>query len=78
MENKIRKIKKSIKIRKWILSFCIGIGFGIMGLDLMITRNFFKHNDTLMLISILALGMAIYLDSTIKRLREDLKEMEND
>ncbi len=78
MNDKIRKINKAIKIRKWILSISIGIGFGLMGLDLMITRNFFKHNDTLMLISILSLGFAIYIDSTVRRLKSEKKRLENE
>ncbi len=73
-----KKLERSIKIRKWLLYFCIGFAFGIMFLDLSITRNFFKHNDILMLISILSLGMAIYIDSTIKRLRAEKKRLENE
>ena len=78
MNSNLKKIEKAIKIRKWLLYFCIGFGFGIMFLDLSITKNFFKHNDVLMLISILSLGMAIYLDSTIKNLKAEKKRLENE
>ena len=78
MNENIRKIERSIKIRKWILSIAIGIGFGLMGLDLLITGNFFKHNDNLMLISILSLGFAIYIDSTVKRLKSEKKRLEDE
>ena len=77
MNEDLKKIKRSIKIRKWLLYFCIAFAFGIMFLDLSITRNFFKHNDTLMLISILSLGFSVYLDSTIKRLNSEKKRLEN-
>ena len=78
MNEKIKKIDRAIKIRKWILSISIAIGFGLMGLDLFITKNFFKHNEILMLISILAMGFAIFVDSTIKRLKADKKRLENE
>ncbi len=78
MNKNLKKINRSIKIRKWLMYFLIGLGFGIMFLDLSITRNFFKHNDTLMLISIMSLGCAIYIDSSIRRLNEEKKRLENE
>ncbi len=78
MNEDIKKIDRAIKIRKWILSISVGIGFGLMGIDLLITGNFFKHNDNLMLISILALGFAIFIDSSVKRLKSEKKRLENE
>ena len=78
MDKKLKKLNRSIKIRSILLSICIGIGFGLMGLDYYITRDFFRHNDTTMLISIMSLGAAIYIDSTIRRLKSERKKLENE
>lgn len=75
---KIKKLKKSIKIRTIILYTCIGIAFVSMFVDISMTRNFFRHIGELMLISLFAFGYAIYNDSVIKRLRKQLKELENE
>ncbi len=78
MNVNLKKLERSIKIRKWILYFSIGFAFGLMFLDLSITKSFFKHDETLMLISILFLGLAIYIDSSIRQLRSEIKRRKNE
>ena len=76
--DKKTKIKKSIKTRTIILYTCIGIAFVSMFVDISMTRNIFRHIGELMLISLFAFGYAIYNDSVIKRLRRELKNLENE
>ncbi len=55
---------KKLFTRKRLSMGCAILGMILMGVDLMLTRNFFTHIGELMVASLLCFVTAIYLDRT--------------
>ncbi|WP_027716425.1 hypothetical protein [Desulfuromonas sp. TF] len=65
---------KRLLTRKRFAMFFAVLGIGLMGVDLMITRNFFTHVGELMVASILCFVIGIVLDRDSRRKPEREKK----
>ncbi|ADD68021.1 hypothetical protein Dacet_1249 [Denitrovibrio acetiphilus DSM 12809] len=70
------KIKKGIKIRKYLMNGFIAIALLCMLADILRTGNLFIHVGEFMITSLLSFGFAIFFDGQIKKMRRQLRECE--
>ncbi len=64
-EREAAKMKKLFPRKRLAMGFGV-LGIALMGVDLMMTRNFFTHIGELMAASIICFVLAIVLDRTPK------------
>lgn len=61
---------KGLLHRRHLATFFSATGFALMGVDLLMTRNFFSHIGELMVLSVLCLAAGIVVDRQPKVQRQ--------
>lgn len=63
-------MKRILNRKRWSMTFAV-LGISLMGVDLLLTRNFFTHIAELMVASIACFILALVLDRGAGREQQD-------